>query len=155
MIERNGDMFTTDARYLAHGVNCKGLMGSGIAVQFRKRFPEMHAGYVERCRDGRLTPGDFWVGAGMLNGRTVLPVNLASQDEPGANAHYHLLFSALQNFAAAASHPERLRMYGGIVAIPEIGCGIGGLEWHRVKYILECIEKMYPSIEFEVWHYAG
>lgn len=155
MIERNGDMFTTDARYLAHGVNCKGLMGSGIAVQFRKRFPEMHAGYVERCLDGRLAPGSFWVSTGILNGRTVLPLNLASQDEPGANARYDYLFSALAGFAAAASHPERLRMYGGIVAIPEIGCGIGGLEWAKVKEILLCIERMWPEIEFEAWHYVG
>lgn len=155
MIERNGDIFNTDASYIAHGVNCKGLMGSGIAVQFKKRFPEMHAGYVLRCADGRLAPGGFWVGTGMHEGRPVYIVNLASQDEPGANAHYSMLFSAVQNFAAAASHPERIRMYGGLVAIPEIGCGIGGLEWYRVKYILECIEQMYFGIEFEVWHYEG
>ena len=155
MMERKGDLFDTDANYIAHGVNCKGLMGSGIAVQFRKRFPEMHAGYVERCRDGRLTPGSFWVSTGMLNGRTVFPLNLASQDEPGANARYGYLFSSLAAFAAAATNPARLHMYGGIVAIPEIGCGIGGLEWAKVKEILLCIERMWPEIEFEVWHYVG
>lgn len=155
MIEKNGDIFTTDAKYIAHGVNCKGLMGAGIAKEFKQRFPEMHAGYVSRCADGRLTPGGFWVGTGMLDGRTVLPVNLASQDEPGANARYNYLFSAVQTFAHEASHPARLHMYGGIVAIPEIGCGIGGLEWDRVKYMLICIEKMYPNIEFEAWHYVG
>lgn len=156
MMEQTGDMFTTSAKYLAHGVNTKGLMGAGIAVQFKKRFPEMHAGYVARCADGRLTPGGFWVGTGMLDGRTVLPVNLASQEQPGANARYDLLFSSLVNFSIAATERERLRRYGGIVAIPEIGCGIGGLEWYRVKHILKCIEKMFPAqIEFEVWHYEG
>jgi len=72
-------------------------------------------------------------------------MNIASQELPGPNATYPLL-------ALAAEDAVRMLKKAGInsMAIPQIGCGIGGLEWEKVEQILLALEKDY-DFEFEVW----
>lgn len=154
MIEKNGDLFDTKASYIGHGVNCCGVMGAGIAKTFRERFPNNYKNYQAACNNGRLTPGGFMVVPEKFDGRIYLITNLASQEKPGADADYKWLFSSLWSWAEQASEPNRLRLYGGIIAIPEIGCGIGGLEWLNVKRIIQVVEDCWP-VEFEVWHYES
>jgi O-acetyl-ADP-ribose deacetylase (regulator of RNase III) len=56
-----GDLFQTrDLDALAHGCNCAGAMGKGIAVEFRKRFPEMYAEYKARCARRSFALGDVF-----------------------------------------------------------------------------------------------
>src|SRR5688572_11679823 len=56
-----GDLFgVSGLDALARGCNCAGAMGKGIAVEFRKRFPEMYAEYKERCARGRVNLGDVF-----------------------------------------------------------------------------------------------
>jgi O-acetyl-ADP-ribose deacetylase (regulator of RNase III) len=56
-----GDLFRQEGlRALAHGCNCAGAMGKGIAVEFRSRFPKMYAEYKQRCADGAFTPGEVF-----------------------------------------------------------------------------------------------
>jgi O-acetyl-ADP-ribose deacetylase (regulator of RNase III) len=154
MIHRNGSLFESDAGYLAHGVNCEGVMGAGIATLFRARFPYMYAQYKADCEAGIVKPGNYDVVRADFNGREVMVVNLATQDKPGANASYEWLAEAIVPFANRAMAPENVARHGKVVAIPEIGCGIGGLEWPVVEEILIATE-MLTGIEFEVWHYAG
>ena len=155
MIEKNGDLFESKASYLGHGVNCCGVMGAGIAKAFREAFPNNYRNYKAACESGRLTPGGFMVVPEKMNGggSIRLVTNLASQEKPGADADYKWLFSSLWSWAEQASEPNRLRLYGGIIAIPEIGCGIGGLEWPVVKRIIQVVEDCHTDIEFEIWHY--
>lgn len=156
MIEKHGDLFDSDAAYIGHGVNCCGVMGAGIAKAFREKYPHNYANYKAACEAGRLLPGGFMVVPERRDdGSLVLITNLASQDKPGADASYNWLFGSLYSFAAKAAEPNRLRLYGGRIAIPEIGCGIGGLEWPKVKQVIETVELLNPEITFEVWHYAS
>src|SRR6056297_3502204 len=57
----DGDLFTAPATTLAHGVSCAGRMGAGIALEFRRRFPEMFQEYRRRCYKSRLQPGDLFL----------------------------------------------------------------------------------------------
>lgn len=155
MIERTGNLFDSESNYLAHGVNCQGAMGAGIAKQFREYFPDNYREYRRLCDDKILQPGGVYVGEGSPFGENKKVVNLASQNQLGPDASYDWLFSALFAFAEKASDPRRLKHYGGTVAINEIGCGIGGLQWPKVKSVLNTIEFIFPDIEFEVWHYGG
>jgi len=152
MIERNGDLFTTDARAIGHGVNTHGVMGAGIAKTFKQRYPEMFKVYRRHCEIQALRPGMSMSWSGMPNvgehdAKWVF--NMASQENPGPDAKYTWLFTAAA---------ESARIAGGTgldrIAIPEIGCGIGGLEWRTVKRLLEIIENDIPNFEWEVWHYA-
>jgi O-acetyl-ADP-ribose deacetylase (regulator of RNase III) len=61
IVERIGDLPSSHCPALGHGVNTLGLMGAGIAVEFRRRWPTMYQAYREECRSGRLQPGGLFV----------------------------------------------------------------------------------------------
>ena len=52
-----GDIFTSKAATLVNTVNCVGVMGKGIALEFKKRFPDLFKDYVSRCARGEVKPG--------------------------------------------------------------------------------------------------
>ena len=54
---RVGDMFTSEAQTLVNTVNTEGVMGKGIALEFRKRFPDMFDDYLLRCQRGQRLRG--------------------------------------------------------------------------------------------------
>lgn len=126
---RVGDLFDqTDVDAIGHGVNLRGLMGSGIAKVFKQKFPDMHEEYVEWCADGTLSLGDAVLYE--ENGTRVL--NLATQIEPGANASLAAVEVSLFN---AVMEMERQGLSS--FAIPQIGAGIGGLEWDDVNIVIQ------------------
>jgi len=55
---RIGDIFESNAQTLVNTVNCVGIMGKGIALEFRKRFPDMFEDYARRCKEGRVKLGE-------------------------------------------------------------------------------------------------
>lgn len=146
MIEKFGDLFTTDAPAIGHGVNVHGKMGAGIAVQFRKRFPIMYYIYTELCADGTMVPGSVLTDP---NGPPVV-YNIASQDLPGAHARLEWLEEGLRT-ALSDAHSRGLDR----VALPLIGCGIGGLDEADVVPLMQQVESEYPSVQIELWRYQG
>lgn len=144
MIVKNGDLFTTDARGIGHGINCKGKMGAGIAVLFRKKYPEMFTKYQEKCLAGEIMPGDCFV---WDNEDGTFVYNLASQDYPGKHAKLFWLGNAA---AKALKHADSHGVKA--IALPQIGCGIGGLDWNEVASLLEEVERNYNA-HFEIYIY--
>lgn len=147
MFHRYGDIFTTGARVIGHGVNTKGLMGSGIAVQFREKYPEMFEVYKEQCENGSLLPGDVFA---WRDDSVDIPLvlNIASQEFPGCNATLEYLESGLN---LAAVYICENTQYD-ILALPEIGCGIGGLYLPDVIEIIHSVEDEF-GIAVELWTY--
>ena len=142
MIKRLGDLFTTDAPAIGHGVNCQGVMGAGVAKIFRDKYPKNYQAYKTACDLKFLRAGETFV----YHENDIYIFNIASQDQPGADAQYkHVLRAGVD-----AAH-QATNMGIDRVAIPMIGCGIGGLEWDMVEEILRNIETVYDSFEFEVW----
>ena len=123
-----GDIFATEglAAY-AHGCNCAGAMGAGIAIEFQKRWPRMYQEYALRCADRRFQLGDVfpWI----ENGVTVY--NLATQEHWRKKAQLPALAKALRTMTALATSAGIER-----VGLPRIGAGLGGLDWMRVKRVL-------------------
>jgi O-acetyl-ADP-ribose deacetylase (regulator of RNase III) len=146
LIERYGDLFTTKAVALGHGVNCRGIMGAGVAKTFKTNFPINYAEYRDHCHRKILMPGKTL----MVAERDKQIYNMASQLSPGPDASYLWLFNAALSAARIA------RRHGlHSIAIPQIGCGIGGLQWERVSKLLEAIEIIVPAFDWEVWTYEG
>jgi uncharacterized protein YwgA/O-acetyl-ADP-ribose deacetylase (regulator of RNase III) len=121
---RIGNLFDSDAQTLVNTVNCVGVMGKGVALEFRNRFPEMHADYVARCRAGQVH-----LGRPYLYRSLVLPwiLNFPTKD------HWRSV-SRLQDIEEGLRHLLADYREWGItsLAVPPLGCGHGQLEWRVV-----------------------
>lgn len=121
--ERIGDILDTDADAVAHGCNTIGKMGVGLAKQLRYSYPDMYADYKQRCAKGLFRPGQGYI---YWNPHAPHIINLATQESGGARMVY--VSSALDWLSRSY---EELGLTS--VAIPQIGCGAGGLEWKTVR----------------------
>jgi O-acetyl-ADP-ribose deacetylase (regulator of RNase III) len=127
--ERTGDLFAQpDLTALAHGCNCAGAMGKGIAVPFKQRWPKMYAEYKARCADGRFTVGDVFV---WRDGATTV-FNLGTETHWRTGARIEHIEAAVGAMAREAAALGVTR-----VGMPRIGAGLGGLDWRDVRAALE------------------
>lgn len=139
-----GDLFANEHQVdaLAHGCNCQGSMGAGVAVGFRERYPTMYETYREMCK---ATPRQFNLGDAWLwkqDGAAAV-FNLATQERYWrCRATYEAVETALQNMRRQADAEGIAR-----IGMPRIGAGLGGLSWKKVKAI---IEKVFAGWEGEL-----
>lgn len=138
MLLVTGDIFALESEALGHGVNCKGVMGAGVARGFRERFPAMHEAYRALCKGGELQPGGVFPWREEASGLWVY--NMASQNLPGPVARLSWLRGAAE---ATLEHASAQGVE--LVTIPLIGCGIGGLEWEDVAEVLEEVEASFTA----------
>ncbi len=125
---RLGDLFEQpDAGALAHGCNCAGAMGAGIAVQFKKRWPAMYRAYREECLAGRFRPGDVFV---WEEGGAVV-FNLGTEAHWKKGATLEAIERSVERMVREAEARGIAR-----VALPRIGAGYGGLPWASVEAAL-------------------
>jgi O-acetyl-ADP-ribose deacetylase (regulator of RNase III) len=130
----SGDLFTNayHAQAFAHGCNCAGSMGAGIAVGFRTRYPAMYEKYRRRCKASprEFNPGDVFL---WKDANQPWVVNLATQEDYWrSRATYAAVEQALVTMRTLADM-EGVRS----IAMPRIGVGYGGLAWRRVREIVE------------------
>lgn len=144
----SGDLFTNayNAEAFAHGCNCAGAMGAGIAVAFRERYPAMYEEYRRRCK---ATPREFNPGDMFLWKDADQPwvFNLATQEHYWrSRATYVAVEQALATMRDLADR-ECVRS----IAMPRIGAGYGGLSWRRVR---EIVERIFSAWEGALYLYA-
>src|SRR3954469_24968632 len=123
-----GDLFANrfGAKALAHGCNCKGSMGAGIATGFRDRYSQMYAEYRRRCK---ADPPEFKLGDAFLwkDGERPWVFNLGTQEGVWrARASYEALETALKGMRRQAD-----REGVASIAMPKVGAGYGGLSWKK------------------------
>lgn len=133
------DLFESPLPAIGHGVNVHGVMGAGIAVGFRKKFPKNYKAYKEACANKTLVPGSTF--AFSENDQFIL--NIASQDKPGANARDEWLESALHE--ALAFCDNMIESDSPQIGLPLIGGGIGGLDMDEVVDVMENVESFYET----------
>lgn len=142
-----GDLFSHDGMFIGHGCNTRGVMGAGIAKAFSANWPEMYQVYKLRCEKGELPPGDIFPYHDPSSKVTVY--NLMTQDDPGPNARLEWVERAV----GRALHDISERYHGLLadeqfffdkaLALPWVGCGIGGLNRNDVADVLERLEALY------------
>ena len=147
MIERRtGNLLEADVEALVNTVNCVGVMGKGIALQFGKKFPEMLASYKAACKNEEVKPGAIHVYErdDMLLPRYVL--NFPTKRHWKGKSRMEDIESGLD--ALAGEIQQR-----GIksIAIPPLGCGNGGLDWSVVSKLIE--EKLGYLENVQIWVY--
>ncbi len=119
-----GDILKSKAQTLINTVNCVGVMGKGIALEFKSRFPDMYDDYVQRCERGEVRPGVPYLY------KTLFPpqiINFPTKD------HWKSI-SKVGDIERGLNHlVEHYKEWGVTsLAIPPLGCGNGQLEWRVV-----------------------
>jgi len=124
MIEyRNGDLLESQAEALVNAVNCVGVMGGGIALQFKGRFPGLFRRYADACRRGTVRPGHMFVfETGHPTPRLIL--NFPTKRHWRDLSRIEDIDAGLTSLVAEV----RSRSISSI-ALPALGCGLGGLDW--------------------------
>jgi len=119
-----GDILKSNAQTLINTVNCVGVMGKGIALEFKNRFPDMYEDYVQRCQRGEVKPGIPYLY------KTLFPpqiINFPTKDHWKSISKVSDIERGLQHLA------EHYQEWGiTSLAIPPLGCGNGQLEWRVV-----------------------
>jgi O-acetyl-ADP-ribose deacetylase (regulator of RNase III) len=130
----SGDLFDNEhaARAFAHGCNCQGSMGAGIAKGLRARYPAMYEQYRSRCKaePRRFNLGDCWL--------------WKEEDRPwvfnlGTQEGYWRARASYEAIEAALREMRRQADAEGVtsIAMPRIGVGHGGLSWKKVRATVE------------------
>ena len=137
-----GDIFAIPGvSSYAHGCNCAGAMGKGIAVQFRDMFPQMYARYKALCQAGDYRPGDVFdydYGAGHI-------YNLGTQLTWRTRATTEYIRASLVRMCELARTDGVTR-----IAMPAIGAGLGGLHWSDVKQVIDEVGNLFPDVDLYV-----
>ena len=129
-----GDIFDADVDALVNPVNCKGVSGAGLAKQFKKRFPENQKVYEKIAKNGELHLGDVLVyhDYDMPTGAEQrIIINFPTKDHWKDESYIETISDGMDVLrgAIAAYDIES-------IAIPPLGCGLGGLDWVYVKPVI-------------------
>jgi O-acetyl-ADP-ribose deacetylase (regulator of RNase III) len=129
---RTGDILQADTEALVNTVNCVGIMGRGIALQFKDAFPANFEAYASACGRGEVQPGRMFVfETGFLHNPKYI-VNFPTKRHWRGKSRIDDIASGLQ----ALSSEIRQRKIGSI-AVPPLGSGLGGLAWREVRPLIE------------------
>ncbi len=122
-----GNLLEADTEALVNAVNIEGVMGKGIALQFKKKYPEMFEAYRRACKEGQVQPGRMHVYElpDMFNPRFI--INFPTK------RHWRSPSSTDDVKAGLRALAEEIRKRGiKSIALPALGCGNGGLDWSEV-----------------------
>ena len=125
-----GDIFEQPAEAIVNPVNCVGVMGRGLALEFKNRYPDAFAAYRDACADNRLQPGRvFLYETGQERPRWIVhfPTKRHWRDRS-------LISDIEAGLRDLAKTIDRHKIKS--IAIPPIGSGLGGLDWQTVRPLL-------------------
>ena len=141
----NGNIFNTKAQTIVNTVNCVGVMGKGIALVFKLRYPAMFDIYQDFCKQGLIGIGKLWIYKGDARDPWVL--NFPTKTHWKLPSEYEYIEKGLQKFVE--TYKEK-----GItsIAFPLLGANNGGLDGKKVEelmisYLSQC------DIPIEIYHY--
>ena len=127
----HGNMFDTKYDAYINPVNCKGVMGKGLALEFKKRYPMNFILYKDICDQGKLKPGYvYWTRDITTN--TII-INFVTKDHWKDPSRIEWIEEGCRNLKDYWLSDQNIIES---VAIPKLGCGLGGLKWSDVRPIL-------------------
>jgi O-acetyl-ADP-ribose deacetylase (regulator of RNase III) len=147
MIEfRQGDLLEADAEALVNTVNCVGVMGKGIALQFKRTFPDNFRQYEQACKTKEVVIGRMFV---VRTGKLTQPyfiINFPTKKHWKGK-------SKLEDIRLGLDDLARVIVQYGIksIAVPPLGCGNGGLDWNEVYPLIEGALASLPDVRVLVY----
>lgn len=138
IIYKTGNILEEDVEAIVNTVNCVGVMGRGIALQFRKAFPDNYKAYAAACRKQEVKPGKLFIYETKQLKNPQLIINFPTKRHWKEKSHMEDIILGLE----ALVEEIKIRKIKSI-AIPPLGSGLGGLEWGEVrKRITSSLEHM-------------
>lgn len=129
---KKGDLLADSAEALVNAVNTVGVMGAGIARQFKKQFPSMFVEYEKACKAGEVTLGKMHVVKLDVDAGHKYIVNFPTLAHWSDQAELEHIEVGLADLVRIVQEKEIKS-----IAIPPLGCGIGGLVWEDVRQLVE------------------
>ena len=151
MIEyKTGDIFAEEVEALVNTVNCVGVMGRGIALQFKRVFPENFAAYAAHCRHGEMRPGRVFVFETNELASPRYIINFPTKRHWRGKSRIADIESGLQSLV------EEIRARDvRSIAIPPLGSGLGGLDWSEVRARIQAALGKLDGVKIVVFEPGG
>ncbi len=145
-----GDIFANAAQALVNPVNCVGVMGAGLAKQFKEKFPDNFDYYRGACGSGLVFPGKMTVFHYGTLEYTNFIVNFPTKLHWRDASRMEYIESGLADLA-------RIIEFYNItsIAIPALGCGLGGLKWPQVKATIYAAMDGLPNVRILIYPPKG
>ncbi|MDA0813781.1 MAG: macro domain-containing protein [Verrucomicrobia bacterium] len=146
-----GDLLSAEVEALVNTVNCVGVMGKGIALQFRQAWPDDYfKDYQRACKEGDIAPGkvQVWDAGRLVNPRYI--VNFPTKRHWKGRSRIEDISTGLASLKAEIQN-HGIRS----IAIPPLGCGNGGLEWSVVRRLIDEHLSGLEDVDVQVFEPAG
>lgn len=141
-----GNLLEANTHALVNTVNTVGVMGKGIALQFKEAFPNNYKQYLDACKSGWLQPGKLLiVRENTLLGEHII-INFPTKTEWYQKSRYEYIETGLEALAS-----ELIKGEIKSIAIPPLGCGNGGLQWSKVKGLVEKYLASFTDIDIHIY----
>ena len=147
---KTGDILAEDAEALVNTVNCVGVMGRGIALQFKKTFPENFRVYAEACERGEVRPGRMFVFETLQLTNPRYVINFPTKRHWRGNSRIEDIQAGLKDLAMVIRQ-HNIRS----IAVPPLGSGLGGLEWSDVRPRIEKALRDFHNLDVVVFEPKG
>jgi len=147
---KRGNVLKEQTEALVNTVNCVGVMGRGVALQFKNAFPENFKAYAEACKQEKVKPGCLFV---YETGRMMPPryiINFPTKRHWRGKSRMEDIESGLRSLV------EVIRCHNiRSIAIPPLGSGLGGLNWQQVKSHIEAAVKPLTEVQVIIYEPMG
>ena len=136
---KNGDIFKSNCQTIVNPINCEPVMGKGLALRFKKKYPKMFQYHKEKCENNDVKIGIPYIY--QISDRKQI-LNFPTKKYWKNDSKIAYIEDGIQYII---DHKDELNIKN--IAIPALGCGLGNLEWEKVKELLLKLEVLEINIE--------
>ncbi|MBO4208345.1 macro domain-containing protein [Micromonospora echinofusca] len=141
IVTTHRDLLSADAEALVNPVNTVGVMGRGLALQFKRTHPANYRAYRDACAAGQVRLGEMLIFDSGKPGRGRYVINFPTKGHWRNQARLDDIRRGVDSLVDTVIG-HRI----GSIAVPALGCGLGGLEWSDVRPVIECAFAPLPDV---------
>lgn len=128
---QNQNIFNLNTEAVINTVNCVGVMGKGLALQFKQKFPENFKVYKKKCINGEINIGKMFIFNNGLINKPKFIINFPTKKHWREKSQLAYIEKGLQDLKKVIID-YKIKS----ISIPPLGCGLGGLKWKDVKNLI-------------------
>ena len=146
----SGNLLEARCEALVNPVNVVGVMGKGLALQFKKAFPENYLAFRKACKEGKVRPGQMFIFELPIDNSPHLIINFPTKRHWRGNSRMEDIDAGLRALV------DEIRGRGiRSIAIPPLGSGLGGLDWDDVRPRIEAALSGIENLDVIIYGPSG